>query len=175
MTAATAYVVAASLVIWAITRTDPITMLMQVVDRRRAGGSTMWRANWPLDIGHVLGISDSTTLVVTAIWGLVLSFLVMWAFRKLDLVSLLGVASVFGYLWTVHFAYDDVMIAFLLIAIGHLALRESKLFNGIVFGLVGISLWLPPRISVIPYVRYCQLIVWTFALIYLLMKLRQDS
>ena len=175
ITAAIVYIATASVAIWAITGTDPMTMLVQMLDRRRAGGLLGMGSHGPVDIALLAGISEPIALIVTAITGLVVSFLVMWAFRKSHLIILLGTASVLGYLWTVHRTYDDVMLAFLLIAIGHLALRESTLSSGTVFALVAISLWLPPSASVIPYIGYSQLIIWIFSLVYLLVRVRHEA
>ena len=175
ITAAMVYIATASLAIWAITGTDPMTMLIQILDGRRAGGLPGIGDRGPIAIALHLGISEPIAFRVAAITGLVVSFLVMWAFRQSHIIILLGTASVLGRLWMVHRPYDDVMMAFLLIAIGHLALRESRLSNDIVFALVAISLWLPPRVSDIPYIGYSQLLIWIFSLVYLLVRVRHEA
>jgi hypothetical protein len=169
------YIATASLAIWAITGTDPMTMLIQMLDCRRAGGLTGMGDRGAVAIALLLGISEQIVLTVTAITGLVVSFLVMRAFRQSHLIILLGTASVLGHLWTVHRVHDDVMMAFLLIASGHLALRESSLPNNIVFALVAISLWLPPSVSAITYIGYSQLLIWIFSLVYLLVRERHEA
>jgi hypothetical protein len=179
ITAAIIYIVTACLAIWAITGTDPLTMVLQFLDRRRAGGliggTGGTTALGPVNLALRLGFSESITVILIAITNLVVGFVVMWVFRGSPLIILLAIASVFGYIWTAHRSYDDVMMVFLLIAIGDLALRKVVVWNGIVFTLVAITLWLPPSASNISYFRYIKLVIWIFSIVYLLQKNRGNQ
>ena len=149
-------------------------MFLQFLDVRRAGGVLGGSGYGPVNIAMRLGIPGMLALKIMAIIFLVVSFFVIWRHRESPLIVLLGIASVFGYLWTAHRSYDDVMMAFLLIALGDLALRESKLSSYLIFLLVAFTLWLPPSIAATPIFGYGKVIIWVLSMCYLLLKNRDN-
>ncbi|MGO9579191.1 MAG: glycosyltransferase family 87 protein [Desulfobaccales bacterium] len=170
--AAIAYIITSSIAISVITGTDPFTMFLQFLDVRRAGGVLGGSSSGPVNIAVYLGSSEMSALKIIAFIFLVTSFIVIWKFGESSLIVLLAIASVFGYLWTSHRSYDDVMMAFLLIALGDLALKESHLLSYVIFGIVTFTLWLPPSIASIPFVGYAKIIIWVLSMCYLLFKNR---
>lgn len=172
--AAIAYIFTASLVISVITGTNPITMFAQFIDIHRAGGTLGGSSYGPVNLALHLGIPEMSALKMIAVFFLFVSFIVIWIFRESSLIVLLALGSVFGYLWTNHRSYDDVMMAFLLIALGDLALKESLTSNYVIFTIVAVTLWLPPSIASIQYVGYIKITIWILSLIYLLIRNRES-
>jgi hypothetical protein len=80
-----------------------------------------------------------------------------------------AIAAVWGRLWTYHKSYDDVMLAFLLVPLGVLALREPRSRSALAaFAVMGVLAWLPGRALALPVVQLAQLAVWPAALFVLL-------
>jgi hypothetical protein len=165
---ANVYVLAATMIVWGVVGTDPLTMLMQMFDVSRSGGYTMIEPLWPVTLTPLLGVPEQTLLILTALVGLAITSLVIWLFKNSGLTVLLAVASVLSCLWTVHRAYDDMIVMFLLVALGQLAIKNFSTPTAAMFLLVGASLWLPPRISDLEYVGYVKLLIWLCCLGYLL-------
>src|SRR5262249_26504010 len=65
ITAAIGYIAIASLAVWMMTRTDPMTMLLQMCDNRRAGGGSA-EAHGLVNLALLLGISEPVALIAIA-------------------------------------------------------------------------------------------------------------
>ncbi|WP_406700198.1 glycosyltransferase 87 family protein [Singulisphaera sp. Ch08] len=165
------YVLIASGVIWWMTGSDPFTMLLQMLDSARAGGGTGGSTAYgPVNIALLCEIPESVAMVGTAVTGLGFCFVLTWIFRDSQAFIQLAIASTMGYFWTVHRAYDDVMLVFLLIALGELALRDRRSGSSAMFLLAAILFWAPPSVSENAYFGYFKVSVWAWGLAYLLAR-----
>lgn len=173
--AAVGYVLIASGTIWWMTGSDPFTMLLQMVDSARAGGGTHGSTAYgPVTIAMFWGVPESVAMVSTAVIGLGLGWALTWAFRDSPELTQLAIASTIGYFWTFHRAYDDVMLVFLLIALGELALRDPRPGSSVVFLMAALLFWMPPSNSENVYFGYFKVSAWAFGLAYLLAREGQD-
>ena len=161
LVAATAYVVMASLVTWALTKTNPIEMLSQMqhlvhrwiyhpdlyveyIDPKEGGPFPQgcssisfmlmyFHVDW--DIATPLG----------AVLGLLATGILTWLWRNSSTLTLFAIAATAGRLWSYHLPYDNAMLVFLVVALGRLALLRPSISSVLAFGLVGLSLWTPVR------------------------------
>ncbi len=102
--AAVGYVLIASGTIWWMTGSDPFTMLLQMVDKRLAGGGTHGSTAYgPVTIAMFWGVPESR-----GHWSarrssaLSLGWALTWAFRTRRSSLQLAIASTIGYFWTFH-------------------------------------------------------------------------
>jgi hypothetical protein len=169
--AALAYVLLASTAIWLMTGSDPVTMLLQMLDRSRAGGVTGGSTVYgPVSLALLWGVPEPVAMVGTAVSGLGLCLVLTRAFRDSSVIIQLAIASTIGYFWTVHRAYDDVMLVFLLVALGELALRDPLPGSALVFLPVAFLFWAPPSFSENFYFGYFKISLWALGLAYLLAR-----
>lgn len=156
-----AYAAAASALTWWVTGASPIHMLEQMAAAaaRYVGDGTYG----VMDLLAAMNVTSSAQVIVTplivALPGLILTLLVR---RSLPLAF--AVAAVWGRLWTYHKTYDDVMLAFLLVPIGLIALTERSRAALVTFFAMAGLLWLPGRVVVYERLQMIQLIAWPLAL-----------
>jgi hypothetical protein len=146
---------------WLVTGVEPIHMLQQM-----ASGATQFINDGTLgmvDVGAMMGASPTTLLwlpLLVAVPGLA----VMAAVRRSPSLAF-GVAALWGRLWTYHKSYDDVMMVFILIPLGVLALGARRSRPALIaFVAMGILAWLPGQLQRLPEVQILQLAVWPIAL-----------
>ena len=94
-----------------------------------------------LEVGVPGGAASLAALLLGGLSALALG----WRFRAASTLALAGLLSLCGRLWMYHRRYDDTMLAFLLLALGALALRRRRWQAWAAFALVGLSLWAPTR------------------------------
>jgi Glycosyltransferase family 87 len=141
-----AYLTVCSIVTWVVVATPPWEMLRQL-----------------LRVGAVIGDQGSANLASVLI-GMVedrrlatmAAMLIGLAPMALLLISRIGqesnaayaVAAVVSRMWTYHKTYDDIILAFVLIGLGAYALKKHRVdaASGAMFVILGVTLWLPPRI-----------------------------
>ena len=154
LAAATAYVVLASLVTWAVTRTNPIEMIEQMYTLAQG-----WidHPDPRINEQHPIGISSFSSLMLAlhvdrkvatplaAITGFLLAGVLMWLWRNGRTLTLFAIAATTGRLWSYHHPYDDVTLIFLIVALGELVLTHRSRGTVFAFCLVGLSLWRPYR------------------------------
>jgi uncharacterized membrane protein YczE len=150
LAAATAYVVVASIITWVLTKTDPIEMLQQMY----ALGQS-WvdhpnpRVHEQIPMGSCsfssvlldLHLERTIATPLAAIVGFTLAGVLMWLWRDSSTLTLFAIAATTGRLWSYHRPYDDVMLIFLLVALGKLTLTHRSIGTVLAFCLVGLSLW----------------------------------
>lgn len=159
---AAGYGVVASLVTWGVTGATPWHMLGQLA--RGAGG---FANEGTFGLNHVLeaiGVAAALRNPMAALLVTLPGLALMWKVRQ-SLPLTFAVAALWGRLWTYHKSYDDVMLAFVLVPLGVLALRRP-LFSAttVVFGLMGLLAWVPGRVLALEPVQIAQLLVWPVAL-----------
>jgi hypothetical protein len=175
--AATAYVVLASLVTWAMTKTNPVEMLRQMY--ALAQGWTD-HPDPRIKEQHPIGVSSLLSLLLelhvdrkiatpfAAITGLTLSGVFMWLWRNSSTLTLFAIAATVGRLWSYHLAYDDVMLVFLIVALGKLVITHRAAGPIVAFCVVGLSLWAPKPIGYTLPLELAQMGSWLFGLAILL-------
>ena len=80
---------------------------------------------------------------LAAITGLLLAGVLMWLWRNSSTLTLFAIAATTGRLWAYHRPYDDVMLIFLIVALGKLVMTHRSIGTVFAFCLVGLSLWAP--------------------------------
>ena len=178
LAAATAYVVLASVFSWVMTRTNPLEMLEQMYALAQ-----QWtdHPNPRIKEQHPVGYSSFSSVLLdlhvdrkvatplAAITGLLLAVALTWLWRNSSTLTLFAIAATTGRLWSYHLPYDDVMLIFLIVALGKLVMTHRSIGTVLAFCLVGLSLWAP-----IPYGHYplplqiAQMSSWLFGLAILL-------
>lgn len=139
--AATVYVILASSATWAACRTDPLEMLGQML--RQSGGGAPGISDSPLQLLVIAGVKPRLATVVMGLGGALLALLLMFRWRHSSPLALFAIASVLGRLVTYHHRYDNVMLVFLLVALGKAVLEQPSKWTIGAFVLVGLTLWLP--------------------------------
>jgi hypothetical protein len=182
---ASAYVASASLVTWALTKTNPVEMLQQVQNLAHR-----WTLNeWNLDgEGHPVGTFHLGTSTGSSLFmqmglnfkmasllagglGLVATLTLTWLWRSGSTLTLFAIAATFGRMWAYHRPTDDVMMIFLLVGLGRLVLIRGSLSLVFAFSAVGLSLWLPTTVFPVSFglwVEVGQVLSWLFGLTVLL-------
>jgi hypothetical protein len=118
-----------------------------------------------------LGLDRKVVTPLLAAIVLVPTVALLWAGRHRPLLDLFAIAAVAGQLWTYHKSYDNVMLVFLLVALGARALRNpADVLAGFSFLLVGASLWLPASITDNAPFLVFQLVAWIGGLTVLLWR-----
>jgi hypothetical protein len=183
LVAATLYVVLASLGMWALIKTNPIEMLTQMSAIVQSWSHHPDPDHY-LDPTYVpMGYSSFSHLMLMlhvdwkiatplgAALGLFLTGVLMWLWRNGETLALFAVAATMGRLWSYHLNYDDVMLIFLVVALGKLVLARPSLGTILAFSLVGLTLWVPVRSWHKPYplaLQVAQVSIWLFGLAVLL-------
>lgn len=144
--------VLASLFTWAMTRTNPVEMLQQMYALAQG-----WvdHPDPRINEQHPIGTSSFSTVMLAlhvdrkiatplaAITGLFVCGILAWLWRRSSTLTLFAIAATLGRLWSYHMAYDDVMMIFLIVALGRLALMHPSKATVFAFCIVGLSLWAP--------------------------------
>lgn len=168
------YVLLASMFIWQQTATSPVEMFLQ---------STAAAAEFVHDesglVGTLLamGISAKKVTPFLAVSVLVPTGIALAWLRRMSLLDQFAVASVGGRFWAYHKHYDNMMLMFLLIALGCLAVDLRSRVAWCAFAVVGISLWLPASVFRHEGALAVQMIVWLVGIVCLvyLRNCRQDT
>lgn len=155
-----AYLGLASALAWVATATGPLEMMSQMM---RAAQVYLGDGSGPINLLIDAGVDPKVTLLGMAAGSVILATALMWALRHGSLLTLFAVAAVCSRTWTYHRSYDDPTMVFLLLAIGLLASRTRDPLDWILFFLVSLTLWLPPRHFSKPMVTSGQFVVWVVA------------
>jgi hypothetical protein len=160
--AAAAYVVIASIVTWLVTGATPWRMLGQLA---QAAGTYADDGTFGLvEVLGPLGVPPPLLNPMAALIVTVPGIALVWRCRP-SLPYAFAVAAVWGRLWTYHKSYDDIMLVFLLVPLGVLALRATAVPAAVAsFGVIGLLAWLPGRLLALDAVQIAQLLAWPVAL-----------
>ncbi|GFE71023.1 glycosyltransferase family 87 protein [Chroococcus sp. FPU101] len=116
------------------------------------------------------GLDSEVATFVAPLLGLIVITIISYLCRNYSLLTLFAIASFVGRVWTYHRVYDNVMLIFLVFALLNLTFQNPKKLNIIVLSLLLITLWLPARITTLPYVEISQMAIWVISLVYLLIQ-----
>lgn len=165
------YLGGASAVTWALTGSDPATMLREMV---RHGGAWLGNSYGPINLALAAGFSPEASMVLTAAAGLALGLGGhLWG-RERSQVYHFGVAAVVARVWAVHNIYDNVVLVPALVALICLWLAVRSATAAAVAGVFALSLWLPAwmvldsaRFAPAVGLQVAQVLVWLGGLAYL--------
>jgi hypothetical protein len=175
--AATAYVALASLFAWVMTKTNPIEMLKQMYALTQRWA---YHPNPHIHELHTIGRNSLASLLLdlgwdrravtplAAITGLIVASVLMWLWRNSSTLTLFAIAATIGRLWSYHHLYDEVMLIFLIVALGKLVMTHRSIGTVLAFCLVGLTLWTPFPIQLPMPVQSAIMSSWLFGLAILL-------
>ena len=164
---------ASSLIVWYVTKTNPLEMLRQLFLMGSVLGTdgTMGLTHSLIDLGfdrRVATLAGVALVMVPAV-------AIMFRQRHNDLLTGFATAAVAGRLWTYHRPYDNVMLVFLLVALAKAAMDSSRpRWGWLGFWLVGISIWVPVSVSNLSLFQVYQHVAWVGGVV-LLMILNLDE
>lgn len=161
------YLLIADTAIWLLTKTNPIEMTLQML-RAGAGQPYMQVGYGPMNLLMSAGLPQSVALPLTAATFGLTAAIVTWLWAKSPSLNQYAIAAVAGRLWTYHQLYDNLMLVFLLLALGDLALRTGSKLHWFGFVAVGISLWAPGRWCDFVAFQNFQMLIWIAGLAVLL-------
>lgn len=166
-----AYLAGASAVTWGLTGTDPVTMLVQMLQH---GERFVAEAYGPLNFLLLLSVPPRVAIPATAGVAALAGWIALRALRDAPRLTQFAVAALIGRLWTYHKVYDNVMLAFVLLVLGQAWLVRRARGAGLVFGAVALSLWLPGRLVAYAdrfpaswWMQGAHVLVWIVALAYI--------
>jgi len=163
-----AYVACASVVIWLQVGTDPLTLLLAMfsaAEHFAQGGYSM------VDLLVLLGMDTLPAMVVAALGTVVISSAVMWSTRHSSLLMQFALAGVASRLWTYHTLCDNLIVVFLLMALGTQALHSKS--ARLAFVVTGLTLWPPGQACDFEWFRAFQLSAWIACSAVLVLRLRE--
>lgn len=152
-----AYLAAAVAVIWAVSGAPPLDMFREMAYGEKIAGMDGYG---PVDWLKGMGLGHSLSNGIPAVVGIITGLAITIAFRRIPLLPLMGMMSVISRLWAYHRHYDNVVLIFLLVALGEQMLRRQDRFSKAVFWMVGLSLWLPAKATEFEIFRVYQMIAW---------------
>jgi Glycosyltransferase family 87 len=168
---AAVYLVFASIVAWALTRTNPLEMLLQML---RSAKRFTDVDQGPLGAVRWLGLPYEYAVPVTAISCVGLLSVPMWLRRNGETMTLFAFAGVMARLWTYNSNYSNMLLAFLLVALSSLAIGEKR-FEFPAFLAVGASLWIPASLTNAPVAEVSEVAIWMSGLLYLFVLTRRPA
>lgn len=116
------------------------------------------------------GLDARAATFIAPLLGLMVITIISYLCRNYSLLTLFAIASCVGRVWTYHRVYDNMMLIFLVFALLNLTFQNPKKLNIVVLSLLLITLWLPSRVTTLPYVEFTQIIIWGISLGYLLIQ-----
>ena len=166
-----AYLGLATAVAWWMTDANLIEMVLTKV--KNAPGYA-GRGDDPLSLAVQFGLDPAWAMSSIALISISVGTLVIWKWRKGDLLILFAIAGVVARLWTYHKKYDNLILMFLLVALGVHAVKQKDKVLGYAFLLTGFSLWAPSRLVVLPAFPWFQMVTWIVCLCVLLLRVGRD-
>lgn len=151
---------------WAATGAGPVEMTGQMLQV----GSTLTDhgTRGVIDLFAALGLDGKWTTLATMVAVLLAACIALALWPDRSLGSAFAVAALAGRTWSYHKGYDNVLLVFLLLPLGLLAVKRKparSAWTG--FLLVGLSIWLPGRIAETEAVQVLQNVAWLAGLILL--------
>jgi hypothetical protein len=166
------YLIAASVVVWGFTRTDPLEMTGQMLHASR---HFVGAGFGPLNVAIASGVPYSAAVLGTAAVVVGLGFAVMIIFRDRPLLTHYAIAAVTTRLWTYHLVHSNLIMLFLLVALWRQAVARPRPAAIIAYAAVAMTLWLPAKVSELRPVSIVQYVVWIAGLIVLLKYEADDA
>jgi hypothetical protein len=122
----------------------------------------------PLSLLLWLGMPVQRAVLITASVFTVLGIVLLWFWRRSPLLVQFAIAAVCGRMFTYHKFYDNLMLIFLLVALGVLAIRTVRPIHVFTFLAVWVTLLLPTKIIEITAMKFALVTIWLGGLAVLL-------
>jgi hypothetical protein len=169
LTSAIAYLIAASLVIWAVTHTNPLEMIRQMLTTSQ---EYITNSTSILKAVIKIGVPMTKAIVIVAAGGMFVGGVLMLRLRDGSLLTQFAIACVIARFWTYHHPYDDLVLIFLLVRLAQGMLKRPTVPDTIAFWLVGLSLlWLPLGYEGFRWpLAVVQHLAWSFGLLVVLYR-----
>jgi hypothetical protein len=152
------YIGIGSIILSFINKTNPIEMLQQMVRAAETyafeGHNFMIYLLGELEVGTGGAIKMLACLVMGA--AIILSYLC----RSSSMLTQFAIAALASRFWTYHRNYDNLILIFLMMALGVVALRDNNRLALASFFVMGLSLWPPARLTEIEVYRIFQYAAW---------------
>lgn len=162
---ATGYIGLGSVIIWLVVKTNPIEMLQQllaVAEYYALEGYSL------VNILAIFGVETRSAMELAAPFSLALAMVLSYIWRSAPMLTHFAIAALTARLWTYHKDYDNLIMIFLLMALGVVAFRNYSRLAIAGFFVMGLSLWLPGRLTDIQVYRVFQCVAWLGCLAVLL-------
>lgn len=160
------YIVIASLLIWPMSKTNPLEMLLQMCSTSVSFGS---RGGHDLIVLFTqFGLPVAAAMILTALVSVAIFTPLLFLWRRADMLFQFGVTAVLSRIWTTHSHCDNLVLIFLMIALARQAFQTRNRWSITGFALMGLSLWPPAKCcDVAAYVAF-QFFAWIACLTLLL-------
>ena len=174
LAAAAIYLVVATVAIWIISGVDPLLLLNQSV--QMAGAFAQTTAGL-LTVILGAGLPYRVAAPLTALLCLAIFTPILWSYRDRSPMLLFAVAALTSRLWTYNLNTSNLILVFLLLALWSLAVETTTRGTRVtaLFLAVGVSLWVPARLSEYHVVQLAEHLIWLAGTIGLLILDRRQA
>jgi hypothetical protein len=149
------YIACASGVVALSVHSDPVTMVKGMFSAEEHVANQGYSLINPL---MFLGMNARLAMIIAAMGTIGIGSAVMWLIRREQLLTQFAIAGVVSRLWTYHSQYDNLIMLFLLMALGMLPGHSKRV--RITFAVAGFALWAPARACDFAAFRVFQLVAW---------------
>jgi hypothetical protein len=165
-----AYIISGTLTIVAITGVDVVSVFRGIYNQIRYFGDHGYTA---VTVLGNLGVDPQIATLISGVIVFLVGSIFLQVLSNYSVLVLFAMSSVLGRFALYHRVYDNVMLIFLLAALIALYFKSAKKSDLFIFLLVGISLWIPAKLTDFSIVQVAQAIIWISSLIYLLLRERK--
>jgi hypothetical protein len=163
--------VGSGVVAWAV-HTNPLEMLHQMLTSSEHYQERGYSLNNVMELFH---LDVQAAMKAAALVSLVAGMALLYVWRSSGLLIHFAITSVVARAWCYHALYDNLILVFLLLALGLAGWRaQSRLAMGS-YVLLGISLWMPGRLTHLDVFAIAQWLIWVQALVVLLFLKRDEA
>jgi hypothetical protein len=152
-------------VVWLATGANPVEMVLQML---RGGQEFVNDSYGPMNALIGLGVPPVVAQIGTALGCVAAAAVLIAMWARAPLLVTFAIAAVAARLWSYHHLYDNVVLLFLLAALGELACRRANASTVAAFLVVGISLWAPGKLCDLLPFQIFQTVAWVGGLAFLL-------
>jgi hypothetical protein len=165
------YLLLGSLVIWPIIKTNPIEMLGQMARSSERFEETGYSLNNLLEF---FGLGVQPAMKLAALGSIILATGILYLWRSSSILTHYAIVALATRAWCYHVLYDNLILVFLLLALGLTTWRtQSRVALGS-FIMVGITLWVPGRLIHVHSWMIVEWVAWIQGLAVLLFLKRNE-
>jgi hypothetical protein len=142
LSVASAYVLLGTVAVCLWTNTGPVEMFQQMlrVAPANTGASSSQNINLWLVL-EALGMDGDAALKLGALIAVLVGLCLLYICRESSLLVNFAIVAYVSRMWTYHSDYDDMILLFLLLAVGVSAIQRTSRACWVSFLLMGMSLW----------------------------------
>jgi hypothetical protein len=148
------YIACASGAVALNVHSDPVTMMRGMFSAAEHVVNQGYSLINPL---MLLGMNARLAMIIAAVGTIGIGSAVMWLIRREPLLTQFAIAGTVSRLWTYHSQYDNLIMLFLLMALGMLPGQSKRVRT--TFAVAGLALWAPARADFAAF-RVFQLVGW---------------